>query len=88
VTCIDRHAEVFGVEPICRVLTEHGYPIAVSAYYAAKNRPPSARTLRDAELDEHIQRIHAANYGVHGARKVWQCKARQRCCGCRVSKSA
>ncbi|MEV0348922.1 IS3 family transposase [Nonomuraea sp. NPDC050680] len=71
VTFIDQHADVFGVEPICRVLTEHGCPISTSTYYAAKNRPPSARALRDAELDEYIQRIHAANYGVYGARKIW-----------------
>ncbi|MEV0597668.1 IS3 family transposase [Nonomuraea cavernae] len=72
VTFIDQHAGVFGVEPICRVLTEHGCPISTSTYYAAKRRPPSARSVRDAELDEHIQRLHAANYGVYGARKVWQ----------------
>jgi len=29
---------VFGVEPICRVLTEHGMPIAPSTYYEARNR--------------------------------------------------
>nr|WP_127938280.1 IS3 family transposase [Nonomuraea polychroma] len=68
---IDQHADVFGVELICRVLTEHGCPISTSTYYAAKNRPPSARALRDAELDEHITRIHADNYGVYGARKIW-----------------
>ncbi|MFI0422817.1 IS3 family transposase [Spongiactinospora sp. 9N601] len=41
-------------------------------YYAAKRRPPSTRAVSDAELDAHIQRIHAGNYGVYGARKVWQ----------------
>lgn len=71
-TFIDQHADVFGVDPICRVLTEHGRPISTSTYCAAKNRPPSARALRDAELDTHIQRIHAANYGVYGVRKVWR----------------
>lgn len=63
---------MFGVEPICRVLSEHGCKIATSTYYAAKKRLPSARALRDAELDEHIQRIHADNYGVYGARKIWR----------------
>ena len=33
---IDGHRARFGVEPICRVLTEHGCPIAPSACYAAK----------------------------------------------------
>ena len=31
----------------------------------------SARAVRDAELEAHIARVHAANYGVYGARKVW-----------------
>lgn len=71
-TFIDEHQHLFGVEPICRVLTEHGMKISTSTYYAAKHRTPSARTLRDAELDTHIQRIHTANYGVYGARKIWR----------------
>ena len=61
----------FGVEPICRVLTEHGVPIAPSTYYDAVTRPPSARALRDAQLKAAIARVHADNYGVYGARKVW-----------------
>jgi putative transposase len=63
---------VFGVEPICRVLSEHGCKIATSTYYAAKKRLPSRRALRDAELDIEIGRVHADNYGVYGARKVWR----------------
>ncbi|MFG1682906.1 IS3 family transposase [Nonomuraea sp. NPDC049269] len=69
---IDEHREMFGVEPICHVLTEHGLAISPSTYYAAKNRPPSARQVRDAELDDHIRRIHTTNYGVYGTRKVWR----------------
>ncbi len=38
---IDAHRQVFGVEPICRVLTSHGLKIATSTYYAAKNRTPA-----------------------------------------------
>jgi putative transposase len=72
VTFIDEHRELFGVEPICRVLTEHGLSVSASTYYAAKTRPPSARAIRDAELDGHIRRIHTTNYGVYGARKVWR----------------
>jgi putative transposase len=62
---------VFGVEPICRVLWEHGCPIAPSSYYAAKARPTCDRVIRDAELLVQIRRVHADNYGVYGARKVW-----------------
>jgi len=46
-------------------------PIAPSTYYDQARREPSRRQLRDDELTEHIRRVHAANYGVYGARKVW-----------------
>ena len=62
---------VFGVEPICRVLSEHGCPIAPSSYYAARARPACDRVIRDAELLTQIRRVHVDNYGVYGARKVW-----------------
>ena len=61
----------FGVEPICRVLSEHGCPIAPSTYYVTRSRPTCDRVLRDAELLAQIRRVHADNYGVYGARKVW-----------------
>ena len=59
-----------GVEPICQVLRDAGVQIAPSTYYAARQRPPSARALRDAELAEDIRVVHRANLGVYGARKV------------------
>ena len=71
---IDAHKERFGVEPICRVLTEHGCKIAPSTYYAARVRPPSARAVRDAELLPEIIRVHAdprIGRGLYGVRKVW-----------------
>jgi putative transposase len=61
----------WGVESICRVLTEHGCPIAASTYYDAAGRAPSRRALRDADLAVHVARVHAEHYGVYGARKVW-----------------
>jgi putative transposase len=57
----------FGVEPICRVLSEHGCQIAPSTYYAAKNRPLCDRVVKDAELLAQIRRVHGDNYGVYGA---------------------
>jgi putative transposase len=65
------HKARFGVEPICRVLTEHGCPIAPSTYYDGAGRPPSARARRDEQLRAAITRVHQDNYGVYGARKVW-----------------
>ncbi|MFF4867388.1 IS3 family transposase [Streptomyces sp. NPDC001231] len=70
VACIDQYKETFGVQPICYVLAETDTPIAPSTYYAFRTRPPSARSLRDEELTWEIRRIHEANYGVYGARKV------------------
>jgi putative transposase len=71
---IDDHRIRFGVEPICRVLTEHGCSIAPSTYYAAKTRCLSRRRLRDAELTQHISDVYhdpTKGRGVAGARKVW-----------------
>lgn len=64
---IDEHKERFGVEPICKHL-----PIAPSTYYDTKQRPPSARQQRDEQLKVEIRRVHAVNFGVYGARKVWR----------------
>ena len=65
---IDQHRDVFGVEPICRVLG-----IAPSTYYAVceRRRRPAPRTLRDRELLTEIRRVHEASSGLYGARKVW-----------------
>jgi transposase InsO family protein len=63
---IDDHKDRFGVEPICRVL-----PIAPSTYHAAR-RPASARAARDSKLQTEIARVHAEQFGVYGARKVWR----------------
>lgn len=71
VAYIDEHRGRFGVQPICRVLTGHGVAIAPSTYYAAKNRPPSARARRDVALLAEIKRVYKENGEVYGARKVW-----------------
>ena len=68
---IDEHKGVFGVEPICRVLSQHGAPIAPGTYYAARARPPSARAVRDEYLKAEITRVHKENREVYGADKVW-----------------
>jgi len=49
----------FGVEPVCRVLSEHGLQIAPRTYYTAKVRPPSARARRDAVVLVEVERVHA-----------------------------
>ena len=67
---IDQHREEFGVEPICTVLRQAGMPIAPSSYYAAKIRPPSARSVADEQHRVVIRKVHKDNYGVYGVRKM------------------
>lgn len=61
----------WGVEPICAVLTEHGVKVAPSTYYEHLDKAATARDRRDAFLLGEIRRVHAGNYSVYGARKVW-----------------
>jgi transposase InsO family protein len=69
---VDDHRDVYGVEPICKVL-----PIAPSTYHErqAQRRDPSrlsARARRDLELKPQIARVFAENFAVYGVRKVWR----------------
>ncbi|MFS8978904.1 IS3 family transposase [Cupriavidus necator] len=69
---VDQHRDVFGVEPICKVLR-----IAPSGYrrHAAQLRDPSrrcARAKRDEWLRPEIKRVWQANMQVYGADKVWR----------------
>jgi transposase InsO family protein len=69
---IDDHRDVYGVEPICKLL-----PIAPSTYHAhaARRADPGkapARAQRDQVLSKQIGRVHEANFGVYGVRKVWR----------------
>lgn len=69
---IDAHRNVYGVEPICKVL-----PIAPSTYYthAARKLDPDLRPDRawkDDALCVEIQRVWDENKQVYGPRKVWR----------------
>ena len=69
---IDQYRHAYGVEPICGMLQ-----IAPSTYHArvARRADPaqaSLRARRDLVLMEQIRQVHAANFGVYGARKVWR----------------
>ncbi|MFJ4679527.1 IS3 family transposase [Kitasatospora sp. NPDC088783] len=69
---MDEHRDRFGgVEPICRVPTGHGCSTAPSPCYAFGNRPPPARSVRDAELKTLIGHAFEANFRVYGARRTW-----------------
>ena len=71
ITYIDEHRS-FGIEPICRTLQ-----VAPSSYYAAKVRPPSARAIRDQQLQADLTRIHAEHFSVYGVRKAWRVLRRE-----------
>ncbi len=71
----------WGVESICTVLTELGVKIAPATYYEHRGRTPTKRELRDEDLKTKIAEVHAANYGVYGARKVWLTLNRERADG-------
>jgi putative transposase len=80
VAFIDSVRERFGVEPVCRVLSQFVCTIAPSTYYATKTRPPSARDLRDQLICEVITEVwHDPDGGreVAGARKMWKLLARK-----------
>lgn len=67
----DERKNVYGVEPICKVLE-----IAPSTYYAhaARVRDPekrSARDKRDETLVSEVSRVFEENFGVYGVRKTW-----------------
>ena len=72
VSFIDAHREVYGVEPICRVL-----PIAPSTYHAhvARTVEPtrrSARARHNDALGPEVRRVFEENFRVYGVRKVWR----------------
>ena len=78
ISFIDDHRQVYGVEPICKVL-----PIAPSTSYAhvAKRDDPeklSARVRRDMALEPEIVRVFKANFEVYGVKKIWHQMVRER----------
>jgi putative transposase len=63
----------FGVEPICRVLAEHGIKIAPSTFYETVTRRPSKQQVRDQDLVAVIEaeRGRQKLLARFGARKMW-----------------
>ncbi|NNG37165.1 IS3 family transposase [Nakamurella aerolata] len=65
--------------PLVRELAADGYPVAVtcevlgiarSSYYEAVARPPSKRSVADAQLAATIERVHTDSRGTYGAPRV------------------
>jgi putative transposase len=68
---IDQHRDRFGVEPICKTLG-----VSASAYYHRATGRRSARAVEDDRLAAAIERLHEANYGAYGYRRVWKALTR------------
>ena len=74
---IEEHRDVFGVEPICKVL-----PLAPSTYYErlaiAKNPDrASPRVKSDADICREVERVWQENRQVYGVRKIWHALRRE-----------
>ena len=74
---INDHRDMYGVEPICRVL-----PIAPSTFYEhdmRRRHPETAppRVRGDVVLRPEIERIWNNNLKVYGAKKVWHAMKRE-----------
>lgn len=62
---IDDHSHHHCVRTLCKALN-----VSASGYYAACERPPSARTQRQVELTAHIRAIHVVSRLTYGAPRV------------------
>ena len=74
---MDKHRDIYGVEPICKVLQ-----IAPSGYrrHAACQRKPELRCARaktDDSLMPQIQQVWQSNMQVYGVDKVWHQMSRE-----------
>ena len=56
---------VHSVRAMCRALD-----VSPSGFYAARNRPPSARDVEDAQLSSQIRVIHDESRGTYGVPRV------------------
>ena len=76
---IDQHKAAFGVEPICRVLTEHGIQIAPATYYATRSQGTSVRAVMDAQIVDTLRGLQADRVtkkkaepeSLYGYKKMW-----------------
>ena len=62
---IDQQRAHHGVRRLCRMLQ-----VSPSAYYAARNRPDSGRTQRQAEWTERIREAYVASRATYGSPRI------------------
>jgi putative transposase len=63
-------ARSFRVESICRVLSEHGVPVAPRTYRNWKTAAPATRTVTDAALTDALRATIGTPEGMYGRRKM------------------
>jgi putative transposase len=68
---MEAHVKSYGVEPMCRVLQIAPSTWHEHARHKADPALRSTRTKEDERLSKEIARVHAKNFGVYGAKKVW-----------------
>ena len=62
---IEQEKANHAVALMCRL-----FEVSKSGYYAWRSRPPSARSVADAELLVHIKTIHEESRGIYGAPRI------------------
>ena len=75
---IVEHRDRFGVAPICRTLSEHGFTIAPRTFYAWVLRAPSKRALWDTVITEILAGYYEPDENgrrrpesLYGSLKMW-----------------
>lgn len=63
---IDRCRDAFPVKMMCRLMN-----VSASGFYDCFERPPSARSIANGVLYEHIAEIHEQSDGVMGAPRIY-----------------
>lgn len=62
---IDTNRHSYAVKTLCQALK-----VSTSGYYAARGRPPSARSERQTLLTSHIRAIHTTSRHTYGAPRI------------------
>jgi putative transposase len=67
VSFVDEHRDQWPVVVMCRSIG-----LAERTFYAAKTRPPSARSISDELHKVEIRRVWTSNYSCYGPRRVYK----------------
>jgi putative transposase len=62
---ICEHRDSFPVTVMCQVLD-----VSSAGYYAWRDRPPSPRAQRHAQIQQAVRQVHAQSHGIYGSYKV------------------